>query len=89
MEENKNITLKRAVSLVNWTYNTNMMVSGNISVQLMTGMIVIFPGTSQGNEAMESMYEDEGVRRIMEGHYETRKKYKEQEFGSELDKPGV
>ena len=36
--------------------------------------------------AAESMFEDEGVRRIMEGHFEIGKKFRELEFGAKIDK---
>ena len=75
-----------SVDLAAWTHNTNVMVSGYTPLQLMTGKSVMYPGIAQGNEATESMYENEGVRRIMEGHFEVGKKFRELEFGSKIEK---
>ena len=50
---------------VSWTHDTNVMVSGFTPLQLMTGNSVTFQGIYCGNEATESMFEDEGVRNIM------------------------
>ena len=34
----------------------------------------------------ESMLEDEGVQRIIEGHFEVGKKFRELEFGGKIEK---
>ena len=49
---------------------------------------VIFPGTSQGNKVTESLCRVEGVRKIMEGHFEVGKKSREQDFRGNLEKAG-
>ena len=64
-----------------WTHNTNVMVSGHATMQLMIGNNVIFPNISQGNTASVSLYEDEGVRKIMKRFIEIQKMYREQNFG--------
>ena len=55
----------------------------------MTRKGVMYLGMSQGNEAMESVFEDEGVRLIMEGHIEVGKKFWELEFGAKIDKAAI
>ena len=78
--------LNEAVEIAAWTHNANVMVSGYTPLQLVTGKSVTYPGISQGNEATESAFEDEGVRRIMEKHFEVRKKFREMKFGVKFDK---
>jgi len=39
-----------------------------------------------GNVATESIYEDEGVKKIIENHFEVGRKFRELEFGAKLDK---
>ena len=46
----------------------------------------MYPGISTGNVATESMYEDEGVRKAMERHFEISKKFREIEFRSKIEK---
>ena len=60
------------------------MVSSYTLLQLVIGKSVTYLGISQGNEATESVFEDEGVRRIMEGHFG--KKFRESEFGAKIVK---
>ena len=62
------IGLQDAVNMGSWTYNTNVIVSGFTPKQLITGKNVILLGTTQGNMATKSLYEEEGVRNIMERH---------------------
>ena len=78
MEEDKKVGLGEAVDMASQTHNTNVMVSG------FTPMI--FPGISQGNVATESMYQDDGVRTIMERHNEVGRQYREQEFEEKFEK---
>ena len=47
---------------------------------------VVFPGFTTGNEATDSLYDDEMVRKIMERHYERIKEFREQEFTKKLKK---
>ena len=42
---------------------------------------VTYPGISQGNVSTKSIYEDKGVKKIMKGHFEVGKKFREFEFG--------
>ena len=74
--------LIEAVDHAAWTYNTNIIVSGYTPLQLVMGKSV----TYQGNEATESLFEDKGVRQIMERHFEVGKKFREMKFGAKLDK---
>ena len=46
----------------------------------------MYPGISQGNKAMESVFEEERVRHIMEGYFEAGKKFRELEFGVQIEK---
>ena len=86
MEEDKKITLQEAVSMASWTHKTNMNVLGFSPLQLMTGKNVVFPGITSGNEAMDSHYDDEVVRRIMECHFELMKEFREIELSRKLKK---
>ena len=66
MEEDSKISLQDAVDMASWTHNTNVNTLGFIPLQLVTGKSVEFPGISTGNIVTESLYDDEGVRRIVE-----------------------
>ena len=46
----------------------------------------MFPGISAGNIATELKYEDEGLRKIRENHFEVGRKFRELEFGAKLAK---
>ena len=72
MEEDKRIGLQEAVKMAAWTHNTNVNVLGYSPLQLMTGKSIVLPGLTTGNEAMDSLYDDEAVRRIKERHLEKR-----------------
>ena len=47
---------------------------------------MISPGFTTENEATDSLYDDEIVRRIIERHYEMMKEFREQEFTNKLMK---
>ena len=86
MEDDKKIGLQEAVNMLAWTHNTNVTVRGYSPMQLVTGKSIVFPGITTGNEVTESLYDDEAIRRIMERHYELRKKFREIEFSRKLIK---
>ena len=46
----------------------------------------MFSGISKENEVTESMLEDEGVQRIIEGYFEVLKNFRELEFGGKIEK---
>ena len=50
----------------------------------MTGKSIVFPGLTTGDIATDSLYDDEGVRKIMERHYDLMKKFREAEFSRKL-----
>ena len=85
MEEDKKITLQEAVSMAGWTHNTNVNTHGFTPMQLATGKNVTFPGVSSGNIVTESLYDDEGVKKIMERHDYINKMFREQEFSRKLE----
>ena len=85
MEEEKKISLQEAVDMAAWTHNYNVNIHGFTPLQLATGKNVIFPGISTANEASESVYDDELVRKIMERHREVMKQFREQEFLRKLE----
>ena len=76
MDEDNRTVLSEAVEMAVWTHNTNVMVSGYITLQLITGKSVTYQKISQSNEVTESVFEDEGVRPIMERHFEVGKKFR-------------
>ena len=84
MEVDKKMTLKTAVEMASWTHNTNTNVLGFDPLSLVTGKSVTFPGISHGNEATESMFDSEAVKKIMERHHEVTKKFREVEYSSKL-----
>ena len=43
----------------------------------MMGKNLVIPGITNGNEAMDSQYDDEVVRRIMDHHFESMKEFRE------------
>ena len=69
MEEEKNLKLQTAVNMASWTHNTNVIVLGFLPLQLVTGKSIVFPGLTNSNIAMDSVYKDEAVRKIMKRHY--------------------
>ena len=71
-----------------WTHNTNMNIHGQKPLQFVTGTSVVFPGMTTGNVATVSIYDDEGVRNIMERHYEVMKNFREAEFTRKIEKTG-
>ena len=85
MEEEQKISLQEAVDMAAWTHNLNVNILGFTPLQLATGKNVIFPGISTANEASESLYDDELVRKIMERHREVMKQFREQEFSRKLE----
>ena len=86
MDEKKDISLEEAVSRASWTHNANINVNGYNPLTLMTGKSIVHPGISTGNIAIESMYEDEAIRKTMEKHFEITKEFREIEFGTKIDK---
>merc|ERR1711890_68292 len=52
---------------------------------LVTGKSVVYPGITEGNEVMESSYDDARVREIMERHYQVMRDYRESEFSRKLN----
>ena len=55
-------------------------------LQLMTGKSIVLPGLVTGNLTMESLYDDEVVRMIMERHSEMMKGFIEVEFSRKLER---
>ena len=53
------VNLEKALDIAAWTHNPNVNRIGYDLMSLVTGKSVIFPGISQGNVVIESMYEDE------------------------------
>jgi hypothetical protein len=66
MASDKKITLQKAVEMAAWSHNTNTSILGYNPMQLVTGKAVIIPGISQGNEATDSPFDSENIRKIME-----------------------
>ena len=52
----------------------------------MTGKSIVLPGLTTGNEATDSLYDNETVRQIMERHFELMKEFREAEFTRKLEK---
>ena len=84
--DDKQLGLQAAVKMAAWTHNTNVNVLGYTPLQRMTGKSVVLPGLVTGNLAMESMYDDEAVRMIMERHSEMMKGFREVEFARKLER---
>ena len=59
---------------------------GYSPLQLVTSKSVVFPEFVTGNEATDSLYDDEMVRKIIERHYKMMKEFREQEFTKKLRK---
>ena len=76
LDEDKMLTLNEAVGMAAWTHNRNVMVSGYTPLQFMTGKSITFPSISEGNIAIETVFEDVGVRRILAGHFGVGKKFR-------------
>ena len=86
MAEDKKISLQEAVNMAAWTHNMNVNVLGYTPLQLVTSKSVVFPGLSTGTMVMDSLYDDESVRKIMERHYKIRTEFREAEFSRKLNK---
>ena len=84
MDQDDKMTLEEAVNLASWTHNTNVNRFGYDPMTLVTGKSVTFPGISNGNVATESLYDSEGVKKLMERHHEMTKAFREIEFESKL-----
>ena len=88
-ETDKKITLQKAVDMAAWTHNTNTNILGYDPMSLVTGKSVTIPGISTGNIAMESMFDSEAVKRVMERHHEVMKEFREIEYSTKLKKAAV
>ena len=66
MQEDRGLSLQLAVDMAIWTHDTNVIGREFTPLQLMTGKSLTFLGIGSGNEAIQSMFEDEGVRNIIE-----------------------
>ena len=86
MDKSSEITLEETVASAAWTHNTNVMISRYNPLMLMTGKSVVYPRVLKENIASVSMYDDEGVRKVMENHFEVGRKSRKLEFGAKLDK---
>ena len=84
MDGDQKVSLQEAVDMASWTHNSNVNVHGYTPLQLVTGKNVVFPGLSTGDEATDSLYDDELVWKIMERHYEIMKEFRELEFSKKL-----
>ena len=84
MEEDKKLALQEAVNMASWTHNKNVNVLGFSPLHLVIRKNVVFPGLVRGDEATDSLYDDEMVRKIMERHYNMIKEFKELEFTKKL-----
>jgi hypothetical protein len=51
---------------------------------LVTGKAIIIPGISQGNDATDSPFDSENIRKIMERHMEVTKIFREVEYTNKL-----
>ena len=84
MEEDKKLKLQTAVNIASWTHNTNVNVLGYSPLQLVTGKSIVLPGLNNGNIVIESEYDDEAVRKIMEWHYGMMKEFRKLEISKKL-----
>ena len=85
VSEDEQIMLKDSGNMASWTHNTNLMIGGCTLLQLMPGKKMLCPGISTGYIATESLYNDEGIRRIMETYDEMLTKQGEQEYKRKID----
>ena len=84
MEEG--VDFKKAVDMAAWTHNTNVNRMGYDPMSLVTGKSVIFSGISSADVAIESMYDNEGIKRMIERHAMVTKKFREIEYSTKLKK---
>ena len=64
MEEG--VELEKAVDMAPWTHNTNVNRLGYDPLSLVTGKAVIFLGISSADVGIESLYDSEVIKKIME-----------------------
>jgi hypothetical protein len=89
MASDKKISLQKAVEMAAWSHNMNTSILGFNPLQLVTGKAVIIPGISTGYDAMDSPFDSENVRRIMERTLEINKVFRETDFGDKLMKASI
>ena len=54
-------------------------------MSLITGKSVTYPGVSSGNIATDSLFDSEGIKRIMERHHDVTKVFRETEHSQKLE----
>ena len=64
--EDKKLKLQTAVNMASWTHITNINVLGYSPLQLVTDKSIVLPGLNNDNIVMDSEYDYEAVRKIME-----------------------
>jgi len=84
IDEDKKIGLGEAVDMASLTHNTNVNVLGFQPLQLVTGKSVMIPGLTMGDMAMDSLYDDEMIRNILEHHFMMMKEFRQLEFSKKL-----
>ena len=72
--------LEEVIDMARWTHNTNVIVSGQIPLQIVREKNLSFPRISNCTTTTESLYEDVGVRQIMKRRQEIVKMSRDQEF---------
>ena len=84
MDTDPEIKLKEAVAMAAWTHNTNVNKLGYSPLQLVTGKAVKIPGLTMGNEATDSQFNSEVVKKIMERHFALMKEFAVEEYTSKI-----
>ena len=89
MDQDLKITLQEAVNMALWTHNTNVNIHGYTPLQLVNGINVFLPRSATGSIAMDYLYDDECVKRIMEQYLKMMKNFREVEFTRKLKTKGL
>ena len=84
MEEHKVSLTDSSVKAAGWTHNTSVNKLGYSPLQLVTGQAVMIPGLTTGNMAMESMTDNEAVRRTMENLMKKTSEFQESDMRQKL-----
>ena len=83
-EEDRKISLPKAVAMAAWTHNSNINYSGYSPLQLVTGKSVILPGITYDTPTTNSGFDADNIRQIIQGHHQMMKDYITAEFTKKL-----
>ena len=67
-----------------WTHKSNVSKLGYFPLQLVTGKAVNIPGLTIGDEATDSLFYLESVKKIMERHFTILREFSCEEYAGKI-----